>query len=82
MVSRFFKVSDGQTQKKIGVSPLMIGHKFGEFIQTRSRVHHYRKKRQKAQEKKRKEEAKKAGKVKVVDLARIAAMRQKRKSRK
>ncbi len=82
MVSCFFVVPNGKYKIRIGVQPEMVGHRFGEFVRTRRKTQHYRKKRQKAMEKRKKEEAKKAGKGKVVDLAKIAALRQKRKSRK
>ena len=81
MATRFFAVPNGRGRIKLGIHPEMVGHRLGEFVRTRRRVQHYRKKRQKALEKRRKEEAKKSG-PKAVDLARINAMRQKRKSRK
>jgi hypothetical protein len=82
MVTRFFTVPNGKSQIQISIQPDMVSHRFGEFVKTRVKVQHYRKKKQKAREKQRKEEAKKAGKTRTVDLARIAAMKQKRKSRK
>lgn len=82
MVSRFFGVFNGKHFKKLSIEPQMVGHRMGEFVTTKRMVHHYRKKRQKALEKKKKEELKKAGKSKVMNLAKIAEMRKKRKSRK
>lgn len=83
MISRFFLIPSGRKRGvKLGIHPLMVGHRMGEFIRTKRKVHHYRKKRQKALEKRQKEERKKAKKTRVVDLARIAELKKKRKSRK
>jgi ribosomal protein S19 len=82
MAKRFVSVHNGRTHVRFGVAPDMVGHRLGEFVRTRTKVRHFRKKRQKAREKRRKEEAKKSGSSKVADLERISAMRQKRKSRK
>jgi len=73
---------------KLGIHPDMVGHRIGEFVPTRRVIRHHRKLRLKALEKRQKLEAKKRGKSggakssRVVDTAAIAAMRQKRKSRK
>jgi hypothetical protein len=64
MVSRFFSVPDGRGWRRLGVGPLLVGHRLGEFVKTRAKVRHYRKKRAKAQEKLRKE-ASKAAKAKA-----------------
>ena len=82
MAKRFVSVHNGRTHVRFGVHPQMVGHRLGEFVYTRTKVRHFRKKRQKARDKRRKEEAKKSGSSKVADLAHISAMRQKRKSRK
>jgi ribosomal protein S19 len=83
MVACFFAVPNGMGRVRLGIHPDMVGHCIGEFIRTRRRTRHYRKKRQKNLEKRRKDDAKKEGaKERVVDTARISAMRQKRKSQK
>jgi ribosomal protein S19 len=82
MATCFFSLHTGREFEKLGIHPDMVGHCIGEFVPTRQRTRHHRKKRQKAAEKRRKDEAKKGGKTRVVDTARIAAMRLKRKSRK
>jgi ribosomal protein S19 len=66
MVSRFFSVPDGRGWRRLGVGPLLVGHRLGEFVRTRAKVRHYKKKRAKAQEKQRKE-ASKAAKAKATD---------------
>ena len=82
MAKRFISVPNGRTQVRFGIHPHMVGHRLGEFVYTRTKVRHFRKKRQKAREKKMKEDAKKKGATKVADLSRINALRQKRKSQK
>lgn len=89
MVACFFAVPGGPNRVKLGIHPDMVGHRIGEFVTTRRGIRHQRKLRLKALEKRQKLEAKKRGGSKgvtkgsrVVDTAAIAAMRQKRKSRK
>ena len=82
MVHKKFKVYTGNRYKGVYIKPRMRGHKIGELFTTRNRVYHLRRKREKALEKKKKEELKKMGKVKVVDKAKIAAAKRKRKSKK
>lgn len=82
MAACFFTIHDGRALVRLGIHPDMVGHCIGEFVRTRKKTRHHRKKRQKTLEKRRKEEVKKGGKARVVDTARITAMRQKRKSRK
>ena len=59
MTSRFFAIPNGRKMVKLGIHPRMVGHRLGEFVRTRSRCQHNRKKRSKALEKRRKEDAKK-----------------------
>lgn len=81
MVSRFFAVPTGRGHRRLGVGPLLVGHRLGEFARSRMPVRHYRRKRQKALEKRRKEEAKSA-KAKAADGGAVAQQRQKRRSQK
>jgi hypothetical protein len=69
MTSRFFAIPDGRGLMKLGIHPHMVGHRLGEFVRTRLRCRHNRKKRSKALEKRRKEEAKKAGAAKTAAAA-------------
>lgn len=85
MVSRFFRIYNGNRWRRVGIGPDMLGHKFGEFIRCRRKVHHLRKKREKAKAKKLKEMAKKAPKRKVMteeQRQHIEEMKRKRKKRK
>lgn len=82
MVHRQFKIYNGNKYKSIVLKRLMISHKLGELSNSRTRVHHMRRKREKARAKKKKEELKKLGKIKIVDKEKIAAARKKRKSKK
>lgn len=60
MVSRFVAIPNGRGWQRLGIGPLLVGHRLGEFARTRSRVRHYKRKRAKALEKRQKEEAKAA----------------------
>lgn len=65
MTSRFFAIPDGRQLVKLGIHPRMVGHRLGDFVRTRRRCQHNRKKRSKALEKRRKEEAKKLAAAKA-----------------
>ncbi len=65
MTSRFFAIPNGRGLIKLGIHPRMVGHRLGEFVRTRQRCHHNRKKRSKALEKRRKDAAKKAASAKA-----------------
>ena len=54
MVYRQFKVYNGNKYKSIILKPKMTSHKLGELSNSRTRVHHMRRKREKALAKKKK----------------------------
>jgi len=60
MVGRFFALPTGRGRQRLGIGPLLVGHRIGEFSPTKKRVVHFAKKRAKARERKLKEEAKAA----------------------
>lgn len=82
MVNKKYRIYNGRKFKVLNVGARLLGSKLGQFAFTRTKVSHFRKKRAKALEKKKKEELKKLGKIRIVDKAKIAAAKRKRKARR